>query len=168
MPREQPTAENLAVILQKLSPTELQVVADALAALKKAPIDKCRFLTDFWGITVEEETPGRWRGHMPIRPQILNRQHIVHGGATYTLADSLMGYAVWRRYQGTMACVTVEIKITYVAPGRGEELVAEVQVLRAGQTLAYTDCRVLDDTGRLVAVATGTFYVWDPSQPLPD
>ena len=168
MTSKEKTLDQVVQDLQGLGPGDLQVVADAVDALQQAGIDQHRFLIDFWGISAAQEGPGRWIARMPIKPQVLNMLRIVHGGATYTLADTVMGYAVWQQYQGQKACVTVEIKMTYIAPGRGRELVAEVEVLRAGATLAYTDCRVRDDTGRLVATASGTYYAWDPSQSLPD
>lgn len=123
---------------------------------------------DFWGITIDEAEGDAARARMPITPQVLNPLRIVHGGATYTLADTVMGFAAWRAYKGEKACVTVEIKISYIAPGRGKELVAEARVLRRGRTLTYVDCRIVDDQSRLVATATGTFFAWDPSQRLPE
>lgn len=160
--------ESIVARLEKLGPADLEVVSHALSALDQAPIDQHRFVMDFWGITMEEAGEGRLVARMPIRPQVLNPLGIVHGGVTYTLTDSAMGYAVWQQYQGQKAAVTVEVKITYLAPGRGKELLAEATVLRAGNTLAYTECRVRDDRGRLVATATGTYYVWDLTQILPD
>lgn len=168
MTEKQSSLESIVTQLEKLGPADLEVVAHALSALDQAPIDQHRFVIDFWGITMDEQGEGRLSARMPIRPQVLNPLGIVHGGVTYTLTDTVMGYAVWQQYQGQKAAVTVEVKITYLAPGRGEELIAEATILRAGNTLAYTECRVRDDRGRLVATATGTYYVWDPTQTLPD
>lgn len=163
-----PSLDAIVQALGRLSPADLRVVGDAVAALRKAPIDNHLFLVDFWGIKLEQNSAGDWVGTMPITPQVLNPLQIVHGGASYTLADTAMGWAVWQQYQGQKAVVTVEIKMTYLAPGRGRELRAETRILRAGATLAYTECRIQDERGRLVAMATGTYYAWDPSASLPD
>lgn len=163
-----PSLEAVVQALGQLSPGDLRVVGDAVAALHKAPIDSHLFLVDFWGIKLERNEAGDWVGTMPITPQILNPLQIVHGGASYTLADTVMGWAVWQQYEARKAVVTVEIKMTYLAPGRGKELRAETKILRAGATLAYTECRIQDERGRLVAAATGTYYSWDPSAALPD
>ncbi|MHB9145693.1 MAG: PaaI family thioesterase [Symbiobacteriia bacterium] len=168
MAENTPSLDSAIAALKALGPADQKVVTDVLAALGKAPIDQNRFVMDFWGIEMERQANGHVLGRMPITPQALNPLGIVHGGITYTLADSAMGLAVWEQYHGSRAAVTVETKITYLAPGRGRELIADVTVLRAGQTLAYTECRIQNDEGRLIATATGTYYVWDPVQKLPD
>lgn len=165
---EKTSLDSIITAIKALGPADKQVVADVLSALEKAPIDQYRFIMDFWGIEMELQSNGHMLGRMPITPQALNPLGIVHGGITFTLADTAMGVAVWEQYHGTRASVTVETKITYLAPGRGRQLIADVTVLRAGQTLAYTECRIQNDEGRLIATATGTYYVWDPTQKLPD
>lgn len=165
---KQQLVESIAAGLKDLGPDDLAVVADAVASLKHVSIDQHRFVMDFWGIQSEQVDDGRVIARMPIRPQVLNPLGIVHGGVTATLADSVMGYAVWQQYHGQRAAVSVEVKTTYISPGRGKELIAEANILRAGSTLAYAECRIRDDRGRLVAAATGTYYVWDPTQVLPD
>jgi len=84
----------------------------------------------------------------------LNGHGTVHGGAIATLVDSAMGLAVYR--DGT-APVTVEMKVTYLEPGRKGRLRAEAKVRKRGKRIMIAEVDVTDGDGDAVAHGIGTF-----------
>ncbi|WP_400162657.1 PaaI family thioesterase [Brevibacillus sp. TJ4] len=94
---------------------------------------------------------------LQIRPEMFNSiEGVVHGGVTATLADVAMGHGAAPHVDGIQQCVTVESKIQYLSPARGERLEAESRVLKRGSSLIMVEARVTCD-GKLVAFATGTY-----------
>jgi len=94
---------------------------------------------------------------LTIRPDLYNSiEGVVHGGVTATLADVAMGHGAAPHVDGVQQCVTVESKIQYLYPARGERLEAESRVLKRGKNLIIMEARVTCD-GKLVACATGTY-----------
>jgi acyl-coenzyme A thioesterase PaaI-like protein len=55
-----------------------------------------------------------------------------------------------------MGCVTVEMKVSFMQPGRGE-LRAFARVLHRTTTMAYCEGEIRDSEGNFVAKALGTF-----------
>jgi uncharacterized protein (TIGR00369 family) len=80
----------------------------------------------------------------------------LHGGILCDLADAAMGCANATRLGPGEAFTTVELKINFLKPVWEGRLRAVGSVVKAGRTIALTDCRVTDDDGSLVAYATST------------
>jgi uncharacterized protein (TIGR00369 family) len=78
-----------------------------------------------------------------------------HGGVIATLID-LAGHAAVAVKIGRMA-PTIDLRIDYLRPSTGEDLVATARLLKAGRTVARVDIDVTDAQGRLIAVGRGSF-----------
>lgn len=79
----------------------------------------------------------------------------VHGGPIASIIDSAGTFAV-------MAAVghgvpTVNLRVDYLRPAVGTDLIATTRVRRAGRTVAVADIDLHDDQERLVAVGRGTW-----------
>lgn len=85
-----------------------------------------------------------------------NRWAVAHGGVTMTLLDSALALAARHASDGARGLVTVEMKVTFMQPGRGR-LKAIGRVLHRSTTMAFCDGEVYDADGGLVAKALGTF-----------
>ena len=105
---------------------------------------------------------GRARFEMTIGPQHLNPHRVVHGGAIYSLVDYAMGGALTSRLEPGERCATLEIKINYVATASEGRLGAEAWVVARTARIAVLEARVQGDGDRLVALATGSFYIHAP------
>lgn len=111
----------------------------------------------YLGIEVVHQDEQGCKVALKIRPELYNSiDGVVHGGVTSTLADVAMGHGAAPHVDGVQQCVTVESKIQYLYPARGELLEAQSYVLKRGKTLIIMEARVTCD-GKLVAVATGTY-----------
>ncbi|MCL4531815.1 MAG: PaaI family thioesterase [Actinobacteria bacterium] len=106
------------------------------------------------GMRVTELSRGHAKIKMALRDEHRNWASLIHGGVIMSLADQAFGCAT-----NTLDRVYVAVQFSIsllAAPGPGDTLVAEGRVLHAGRTTGMAEMTVHDETGRLVAKATGT------------
>lgn len=82
-------------------------------------------------------------------------QKSFHGGVIATLID-LAGHTAVAVKIGRMA-PTIDLRIDYLRPSDGADLIARARLLKAGRTVARVDIDVTDRQGRLIAVGRGSF-----------
>lgn len=70
----------------------------------------------------------------------LNGAGVVHGGVTFTLADSALGYGIYKVVG--KPCTTAEMKINYLKPVSSGVLTARSYILRAGRRLVVARAEV--------------------------
>lgn len=114
---------------------------------------------DLLGIRRTAMQDGRARFEMTVGPQHLNPHRVVHGGALYSLVDYAMGGALTSRLAPGERCATLEIKINYLAAVSEGRVGAEAWVVARTARVAVLEARVQADADRLVALATGSFYI---------
>ena len=117
---------------------------------------------DLLGLRRSTMEDGRCRFEVTVRLEHMNPHGVVHGGVVYTLVDYAMGGAVTSRLQLGERCATLEIKINYLAPVSEGRLAAEAWVVARTARVAVLEARVQADGDRLVALATGSFYIQTP------
>lgn len=118
---------------------------------------KNRF-NQYLGIEIERLDESGCRAVLRIRPEMFNSiDGVVHGGVTSTLADVAMGHGAAPHVDGVQQCVTVESKINYLAPARGDLLIAESKVVKRGGKIIVMEAEITTGDGELVAVALGTY-----------
>jgi uncharacterized protein (TIGR00369 family) len=86
----------------------------------------------------------------------LNAWDVAHGGVTMTLLDIGLGMAARSLATDGVGLVTVEMKTSFMQPGRGELRVL-ARVLHKSSTMAYCEGDVRDSHGNFVAKGLGTF-----------
>lgn len=110
---------------------------------------------DLLGFRLERMEGGEAQMAYDPAPEHLNSFDVVHGGVGMTLLDVVMAHAA-RSLQTDMGCVTIEMKTSFVRAAKGP-LLARGLVLHRTATMAFTEGRVLDASGKLCSHATGTF-----------
>ena len=80
------------------------------------------------------------------------RQRRAYGRAIFTLAD--FAYAVASNGFTDKIIVSQQVAITFLAPARGTELLAEAKCLKSGRTTCLYAVDVRDELGTYVAHAT--------------
>jgi uncharacterized protein (TIGR00369 family) len=93
---------------------------------------------------------------LALAPAHMNTWDVAHGGITMTLADVALAMAARSLAGADVGVVTVEMKVSFMQPGRGE-LRAFGRVLHRSTTMAYCEGEVRDSEGHFVAKALGTF-----------
>lgn len=123
---------------------------DLAAALNHTP------LVELLGIEVTVATEGYAEGTLAYSEDILSNPHgeVIHGGATYTLMDTVGGAAVMSKVGRVTP--TVDMRVDYLAPAT-TDLRAEADLLRSGGNLAMVRVEVFDTADARVATAHGTF-----------
>ncbi|MDR5750645.1 MULTISPECIES: PaaI family thioesterase [unclassified Caballeronia] len=111
---------------------------------------------DNLGVQLIKAADGASEVAMPLASGHLNTWGIAHGGVTMTLADVALAMAARSLAGDGMGVVTVEMKVNFMQPGRGE-LRAFGRVLHRSTTMAYCEGEIRDSEGHFVAKALGTF-----------
>ena len=108
------------------------------------------------GIELTEADGGHAEARMEFSEDLVSNPtgDVIHGGATYALADSTGGAAVISRSMAVSP--TVDMRMDYLAPAT-TDLVATADVVRYGTYLAMTRVEIHDIEGTHIATAHGTY-----------
>lgn len=93
------------------------------------------------------------------RPEVTTVGDLIHGGAISALIDIAATAAFWtgadlaRNPRGT----TISLTVNFLAPARGQDLVAEAHVVQRGRTISVGEVTVSATDGRAVARAMVTY-----------
>ena len=120
---------------------------------------------DLIGFNMDKMEDGKSICSLEIKAQHMNPQKAVHGAVAYALADTGMGSALYSLLNKDQYCATIEIKISYLNPLYKGLLVCESEVIKCGKRLGYTES-VLRENGIIVAKASGSFSIFNPSSTL--
>jgi uncharacterized protein (TIGR00369 family) len=116
--------------------------------------------TTWLGIELVSAEGGEAVLTMATRPEMTNRQDVVHGGFIAALADTAMGWALSSTLPDGERHYSFDLKLSFIATARiGEGLRAVARVLHRGHRTGVADCRVEGEEGRLVATATASFFI---------
>lgn len=92
-----------------------------------------------------------------IKNDMLNGFEILHGGISYSLADSALAFS--SNSYGNK-CVSIETSISHIRPGKkGDILTAKAVELHRGRTNGIYDIRVTNQENKLIALFKGTVHI---------
>jgi uncharacterized protein (TIGR00369 family) len=101
---------------------------------------------------------------LPRRPDLLQFFGHCHGGVITALADQAAGIAITSSLPAGRIGVTVEIKVNFLSPADGHELIARAKTLKMSGSIGVATVEVFtrDDTSeRLCAFCTATMRALD-------
>ena len=99
--------------------------------------------------------PGEVEIEMSYRADLTQQHGFIHGGIVTAIIDSACGYAAFSLSAPDTAVLTVEYKVNFISPAKGERLLARGEVVRTGATIAVCKGDVLAyDGGEETLVAT--------------
>jgi len=108
------------------------------------------------GIEVIDVKAGSVELQMKIRPEMINGFGVVHGGVTFSLADSALAFASGGHGRISLA---LDVSISYPHPvHNGDVLTARAKELHLGQRIGNYQVTVTNQKDVLVAVFQGTVY----------
>lgn len=97
---------------------------------------------------------------------------ILHGGVTATMLDTIGGltailYALeimpeneLEDFQGKLRNLgTIDMRVDYLRPGKGNEFIATAEVIRKGNKVAVCRMELHNEEGTHIAFGTGTYMV---------
>jgi len=96
----------------------------------------------FIGAQLTKIEPGHVEIELPYREELTQQHKFFHGGITTMIADSAAGYAAYSMFPADSSVLTVEFKMSLLAPAAGEKLIASGKVVKPGRTLTLCDVEV--------------------------
>src|SRR5690554_1811737 len=115
------------------------------------------------GIRVLDVRRGYSHLEVENRRELTNPSGVMHGGASFGLADTAVAVALIAIYGPGNALLTIEMKINYLEPIFPGMVRAEAFVLRSSRRSAYAEVDVWSG-GKLAARATTTYMIRPLSQ----
>lgn len=103
--------------------------------------------------------PGYSSCELETRSRHTNLNKVIHGGVLYSIADTGMGGALSATLKKDEVCATVEMKINYLASVTRGIIRQETRMVHRGKRFAVFVSEIKDRSGRLIALATGTFAI---------
>ncbi len=97
----------------------------------------------FIGATLTRVEPGVVEIELAYRPELTQQHGFFHAGIVSTIADSAAGYAAFSMMPADSSVLSVEYKISMIAPADGERLRAMGEVIKCGRTLTVCEFRVM-------------------------
>jgi acyl-CoA thioesterase len=111
-------------------------------------------IASFLKIKVLELSPGYARVTMKMQPEYLNFNGVVFGSIIMAVADYAFSLAINSLNMPSLASQFNIHLLSAVAVG--DELIAEGKVLRNGRRVGISEMTVTNQSGKLIAKATGT------------
>ena len=108
------------------------------------------------GVTVTHVEPGRAEGVLEVGPNSINPHGNVHGGALSTLADTVGGCCACSKGG---VCVTASSSMEFLRPANGSMITCIATPKKLGRTLAVVQTDLFNDSEKLVATGTFTFFI---------
>ena len=84
---------------------------------------------------------------------------VVQGGAVAAMLDFAMAFAALAKLDAQHTVATANLNVSFLRAALAGPLVAVGEVERAGRSLVFTQARLMDGQGRLIATASSTLPV---------
>ena len=108
------------------------------------------------GVVIEEVRPGYCRLHLPVRPDMLNGFGSLHGGATFSAADTAFAFAC--NSHGRQS-VGLTVTVDYLEAGKlGDIITVEAREESLKHKIGVYQVRVVNQKGVVLALFKGTAY----------
>jgi uncharacterized protein (TIGR00369 family) len=114
------------------------------------------------GASISGMEDGEVTIELPCRQDLTQQHGFIHAGIVTMIVDTACGYAALSLMPPGAAVLTVEYKVNFISPARGEKLVAKGRVLKPGKTLmaCYGEVHAKNGAGeKLVASMLATMIV---------
>lgn len=96
---------------------------------------------------------------MEVTEMHLNRHGVMHGGLITTVTDTAMGAtaSLTASADGKIPFTTISLTMNFLAPMQPGVLTATGRVMGGGRKTVFVEGEARDQTGKLIAQATGAF-----------
>lgn len=84
-------------------------------------------------------SPGELHIEVPFNERFTQQDGFLHAGVVSTLMDSACGYAAYSLMPANSRVLSVEFKVNFLNPARGERFRAEGRVIKSGLTISVCE-----------------------------
>jgi uncharacterized protein (TIGR00369 family) len=109
------------------------------------------------GFEIDSVEPGRAVLGVEVKKELLQLQGVMHGGATASLIDTAVAFAIAGASAPGDRFTTVEMKVNYLLPIGEGRVTADARLIRDGRRIVVAECDVHDSKGRLAAKGLLTY-----------
>jgi uncharacterized protein (TIGR00369 family) len=113
-------------------------------------------MINFFGIALEELSPGYARVRLPFRLEFAQGFGVVQGGIITALGDAAAGIAFMTLLNPGEAVVTIELKINFLNPAKQTDMVSEARIAHQGAMISLSEFEIRTPDQTLVAKGTTT------------
>jgi uncharacterized protein (TIGR00369 family) len=138
--------------------SEFRALNDDFAGIVRRSFNR-QGLMRLLGATLEDVQPGYVNIRLPFKEGLTQQHSYFHAGAITSVVDSACGYAALTLMPPDTEVLTIEYKVNFVAPARGEFALARGRVLKPGRTVTVCQGEVLvvqDGVEKLCATMLAT------------
>ncbi len=94
---------------------------------------------------------------LEMRDALRQPHGLLHGGATASVIDTAMAFAVVTRLTESEKASTVDLTVHYLRPVVDGEIVCTAKVVRSGKRVFTVSADVSNEKGKLIATALSTY-----------
>jgi acyl-CoA thioesterase len=106
-------------------------------------------------LTLDAES-GRSTLEFTCKPEMCHSGGVAQGGFVTGWIDAAMAHACIARYTTAYWIATLELKVSFFKPTPPGRVIAEGWIERGGKQTVFTEGRLLDEHGEVLAKATST------------
>ena len=92
-----------------------------------------------------------------MRDELRQPSGVLHGGATASLIDTAMAFAVITRLAEGERASTIDLTVHYLRPHTEGKFTCTGRVVRAGKRIFTVSADVVNESGKLIATAISTY-----------
>jgi uncharacterized protein (TIGR00369 family) len=123
------------------------------------------------GLKVESLDPDAPKLRFDMKPELIGnpRRQILHGGVISAALDVAAGFAIHLAVgknrtedtpEGQFPTIgTIDLRVDYLRPGRGNYFIATGRVVRLGNRVAVAHMELVNDAGELIATGGAAYMV---------
>jgi acyl-CoA thioesterase len=130
---------------------------------KEILLERMKTGNPFWsliGMEIVLLKKGWAKIRLPFTEKLANSSGVAHGGAIFSPADSAVGMALVGMLEKGENISTLEMKINYLKPFSGGEILAEARIIHRGTQTAVGDVVVRDGNGDFIAKGLATYAIF--------
>jgi len=131
-------------------------------SFRSAIFETIRTKAPYWsllGMELLDIRKGWARVRLPFSEKLLQPYGVAHGGAVFSPADSAVAMAFIGMVDRDEVFTTIEMKIHYLKPFTGGDLIAEASIIHKGSKIVLGDVEVRNGNGDLVAKGLATYLI---------
>lgn len=133
---------------KEIEPTLLKVAHEVF---RKVPYNK------LLGMELLEMRVGEAVLRLKMRDELRQPHGLLHGGATASVIDTAMAFAVVSMLGEGEKASTVDLTVHYLRPVTEGEIICTAKVLRGGKKLLTVSAEVANSEGKMIATAISTY-----------
>lgn len=93
----------------------------------------------FCGFVVDHVDDWLFESRFTVRPEHKQQDGFVHAGVIATMADHTAGYSAYTLVPENLRILTIEFKINYFKPAKGNEIICKSRVINTGKKIIVSE-----------------------------